>query len=330
MKEIFIIGGGGYVGSRMVPYLLDKGYHITVYDLFVYGNYLKKHKNLNIIQGDVRDIKKLTKNINDYKTIIHMACISNDPGFDLNPIISRTINYDCFIKLLENLKNSNSLEKFIYASSSSSYGSLNIKHVTEKTKQRPITDYAKYKMLCEIALKKYNIPSVIFRPATICGYSPRLRLDLVLNILTTNALINKEIKIFNGELYRPNVHIMDMIRAYEYVINSPEDYINNQVFNIGLISLKVKDLSKMVKNVLEVEYNEKINLKNIKTNDTRSYHMESNKIKEFGFEFKYTLEDGIREIAEAYYKGMLINPLDNPIYHNIKLLKNESSLLQKH
>ena len=199
-KKVLLIGGAGYVGSELTKLLLLKNYEVTVYDLFIYGdvfNHYKNNNNLKVIKGDIRDLSYLDKVINNFHYIIHLACISNDPSFDLDPDLGKSVNFDPFEDLVKISKN-NGVKRFIYASSSSVYGIKSQENVDESCSLEPITDYSKYKALCEEILFKYNdknFISTIVRPATVCGYSERQRLDLVVNILTNHAYHNKNIFI---------------------------------------------------------------------------------------------------------------------------------------
>ena len=248
MSKIFITGGAGYVGAVLTPYLISKGHNITVYDLMIYGeDVLKKHKQLTI-KGDIRDKKMLEKSIGGHDIVIHLACISNDPSFELNPKLGKEINLDCFEPLI-NEAISSGIKKFIYASSSSVYGVKDTKNVTEEMKLEPLTDYSKFKAECEnILLSKSNDNFIctVLRPATVCGYSPRQRLDLVVNILTNFAYHKKEISVFGGAT-RPNIHILDMARAYEFLINAPKNKVEKEIFNAGYENQTVNKLASIVK-----------------------------------------------------------------------------------
>ena len=187
MNNILITGGAGYVGAVLTPYLLQKGYKVTVLDLMIYGEeVLKKNKNLKIIKGDIRDINLLKKELPGHDVVIHLACISNDPSFELNPKLGKSINLAAFKPLVKISKQS-LVKRFIYASSSSVYGLKKETEIHENISLEPLTDYSKYKAECEIILKGYeseNFTPIIIRPATVCGYSPRQRLDVVVNILS--------------------------------------------------------------------------------------------------------------------------------------------------
>jgi len=267
MKKIFITGGAGYVGSVLTPYLINKGHIITVFDLMLYGNTLKKGKNLNIIKGDIRNTELLKEAIKGNEIVIHLACISNDPSFELNPTLGKEINLDAFTPLVEISKNLG-VKKFIYASSSSVYGVKIEKNVNENMSLEPLTDYSKFKADCEKILFKYkskDFVTVTLRPATVCGYSPRQRLDLVVNILTNLAYHNREITIFGGDQLRPNIHIQDMVRAYELFINMENEKINGKIFNIGFENLTVNQLASEVQKVIGSD----VKIKKLPTNDNR-------------------------------------------------------------
>ena len=323
-KNVLITGGAGYVGSALVPSLLEKGYNVTVYDLYLYGDVfsnIANKQNLTEIKADIRDKKKLIEATKGIDAILHLACISNDPSFELNPDLGKSINYDAFFNVLEAAEKNN-ISRFIYASTSSIYGVKKEKDVREDTLAEPLTDYSKYKLECEkslLASKKESMDKVIMRPATVCGYASRLRLDLTVNILTINALVNKKIKIFGGKQLRPNINIKDMVRAYETFLNAPSKKINNEVFNVGYQNKAVEEIAQIVKKVLG---DSSIELEYLPTNDIRSYHVNSEKVKKvLGFEAKYTIEDAVQSLAEAYKNSLIQDPLNNPLYYNIKLMQ---------
>ncbi len=321
-KNIFITGGGGYVGSALVPRLLNLDYNVSVYDLFIYGDFLKKHTRLRKIKADIRKRETLINASKGSDIFIHLACISNDPSFDLDPELSKSINFDAFFNVLDAAR-INKVKRFILVSSTSQYGvkDKNIQ-VTEDTVPEPITDYAKYKIECEKILSESNIDDmeyVCIRPATICGYATRLRLDLSVNILTINALVNKKIIIFGGDQLRPTLNIEDMVRVYELMLTAPKEKINKQAFNVGYQNKTIKEIAEIVKNTLN---DPTITFELKPTDDIRSYHINSDKIKKvLGFETKYTIEDAIISIDYAYKKGLIENGLENPIYHNVKQMK---------
>ena len=255
-NSIFITGGAGYVGAVLVPHLLEKGFGVTVLDLMIYGeDVLSSHPNLKAFKGDIRDQALLKKIISGHDTVIHLACISNDPSFELNPKLGKSINLDAFRPLVEISKNTG-VGRFIYASSSSVYGIKEELDVHEEMLLEPLTDYSRFKADCEKILAEYqseDFTTVTIRPATVCGYSPRQRLDVVVNILTNLAYHNREVSIFGGEQLRPNIHIKDMVNAYMILLNTPKEKIAGKIFNAGDENQPVKKLAETVKSVVGKE-----------------------------------------------------------------------------
>lgn len=321
MKKIFITGGAGYVGAILVPKLLDKGYEVTVIDLMIYGeDVLPSHDHLNAIKGDIRDTDLMRRIIPGHDAVIHLACISNDPSFELNPDLGKSINLDPFEPMVQIAKE-NGVKRFIYASSSSVYGIKEEPNVTEDMSLEPLTDYSKFKAECEKILKKYesdDFTAMTIRPATVCGYSPRLRLDLTVNILTNFAINKGFIKVFGGEQKRPNIHIQDMTDLYCLLLELPSEKIQGKIFNAGYENFKVKEIAQMVKNVVG-----EVDIRTETTDDNRSYHISSDYIKEeIGFEPKHSIEDAVSDLKEAFEKGLINDSFDNEKYFNVKLMQN--------
>jgi len=322
MKKIFITGGAGYVGSKLVPKLLKLGYEVTVLDLMIYGeDVLPNHNKLNKVKGDIRDKNLLGKIIPGHDVLIHLACISNDPSFELNPTLGKSINYDAFEPLVKVSIESN-INRFIYASSSSVYGIKKEKNVTEDMRLEPLTDYSKFKADCEKILNSYkseNFITTTIRPSTVCGYAKRQRLDLVVNILTNHAFHNREIKVFGGDQLRPNVHIDDMVDSYLVILNAAPKKINGQIFNVGFKNQSVNELANDVKEVIGYD----INIINTKSDDNRSYHVSSEKIKDIlGFETKYTIKNAVLDLKNAFEKKLLTNTFNDEFFFNIKRMNN--------
>ena len=324
IKNVFVTGGAGYVGSVLIPKLLNRGYHVKVLDLYIYGNdvlkEVKDHPNLKEIKGDIRDRELLEKEIPGTDAIIHLACISNDPSYELNPELGKSINYDAFLTLIDVAKESK-IKRFIYASSSSVYGIKNEKNVTEELALEPLTDYAKYKAKCEDALREKiqdEFTYVIIRPATVCGYSPRLRLDLTVNILTNHAVNNGKIKVFGGDQMRPNIHINDMTDLYIKLLNYSDKEINKKVFNAGYENYKVKEIAEMVQDII----GDDITIETTPSDDKRSYRVNSEKIKqELGFKPKYKIEQAISDLSKAFSDGIIADSMDDIRYYNIKTMQ---------
>jgi len=322
MKKIFITGGAGYVGSKLVPKLLESGYEVTVLDLMIYGeNVLDNHKKLKKIKGDIRNKNLLEKIIPGHDAVLHLACISNDPSFELNPSLGKSINYDSFEPLVK-VSVESKVNRFIYASSSSVYGIKKEKNVTEDMKLEPLTDYSKFKVGCEKILNSYNSDSfttTTIRPSTVCGYAKRQRLDLVVNILTNHAFHNKEIIVFGGDQLRPNVHINDMVDSYLAVLDAPSKKINGEVFNVGFKNQSVNELAKDVKEVIGND----VKIIHTKSDDNRSYHVSSGKIRDvLNFNTKYTVKDAVSDLKNAFEKKSLINTFNDEFFFNIKRMQS--------
>ena len=327
-KTILVLGGGGYVGCNLVRKLLKKDYQVIVFDLFLYKKDvftdLLNNENLKLVNGDIRDLNKLETCLENTDIIIHLACISNDPSYELNPNLGKDINFDCFPKLINKIKKFN-IKQFIYASSSSVYGVKEESSVTEDLKAEPITDYSKFKLECEGILlnesAKFN--KTIIRPATVCGYSERQRLDVIVNILTNHAYFNKKIIIHGGDQLRPNIHIDDMSESYLEVINNA-DASNNEIFNVGDENHSVNKLAEMVNSSCP-----DAKLIREKVVDQRSYKISSDKIfNKIGFKTKKTISDAINDLVNAFETKKLINTFSDDEYYNIKIIKqNLKSLL---
>ncbi|MBI3508827.1 MAG: SDR family oxidoreductase [Chlamydiia bacterium] len=323
VKKICVPGGAGYVGSRLVPELLKRGYHVNVLDLYLYGDeVLEKHPHLTQIKGDIRDPKVVEKALDQCKAALHLACISNDPSFELNPELGKSINLDSFEPFVQIAKKKG-VERFIFASSSSVYGVKEVPNVTEDMELEPLTDYSKYKAECEKILLKYasdDFICTILRPATVCGFASRQRLDVVVNILTNLAYRTGKVKVMGGAQMRPNIHIEDMVRAYIHVLEAPKEKIQKKIYNVGYHNHTVLSLGQMVQQI--VGKKRPVDLVVEPTNDNRSYHVSSKKIaEELGFHPKYTIENAIEDLLQAFESGKLPNSLEDHRYFNIKTMK---------
>jgi len=324
MKKVFVTGGAGYVGSVLVPKLLAKGHQVKVIDLYLYGDdvldSVRDNPRLAQIKGDIRDGKLLAKEIPGCDTVIHLACISNDPSYELNPGLGKSINYDAFLSLVDVSKKAG-VKNFIYASSSSVYGVKDVPEVTEDLPLEPLTDYSKYKALCEEALLKEaadNFIVTIIRPSTVCGYSPRLRLDLTVNILTNHAVNKGAITVFGGEQMRPNLHIEDMADFYVFLLGLPDEKIHKKIYNVGYENYKVKEIAEMVRKLI----NPGIPVKVTPTDDNRSYQVSSKKVKkELGYAPKHSIEEAILDLKKAFADGKVPNPLTDMRYYNIRTMQ---------
>jgi nucleoside-diphosphate-sugar epimerase len=322
-KRVMVTGGAGYVGSNLVPKLLAAGYDVTVLDLYIYGDVfadLKSNPHLTKIKGDLRNPADVQRALSGCDAVIHLACISNDPSFDLNPDLGRSINYDCFRPLVKAAKD-NGVKRFIYASSSSVYGIKNDVSVTEELALEPLTDYSKYKAMCEEVLEQEREPgfvTVTLRPATVCGYAPRLRLDLTVNILTSHAINNGRITVFGGEQLRPNLHVEDMTDLYLQLLEAPDEVINGKTWNAGYHNLKVREIAEMVRN----EVGKNVDIVVTPSDDHRSYHVSSEKIKkDLGFSAIRTVSDAISDLRQAFLAGKVPNAMTDDRYYNIKRMQ---------
>jgi nucleoside-diphosphate-sugar epimerase len=325
IRQILVTGGAGYMGSVLVPKLLDKGYRVKVLDLYIYGDHVldsvKDHPNLEQIKGDIRDRKLLQRVLPGCDAVVHLACISNDPSFDLDPELGKSINYDAFFGLVDVSKDSG-VRRFIYASTSSVYGVKEEENVTEDLPLQPLTDYSKYKALCEEVLLKKRGPgfvTLILRPATVCGYSPRLRLDLTVNILTNHAVNNRLIKVFGGQQRRPNIHIEDAAALYVQSLEWPDEKIDGRIFNAGYQNRRVAEIAEMVRGIVGQD----VQIVTTPTDDNRSYHISSEKIqRELGFAPRHTIEDAVRDLLAAFQAGKIPNPMTDMRYYNIKTMQH--------
>src|SRR5438309_3478971 len=328
VKKVLVTGGAGYKGCVLVPKLLQAGYEVVVYDLMLFGSGgLPKRPNLQVVAGDIRDIKLYARNLKAVDYVIHMACISNDPSFDLDPSLSRTINYECFEPLVEASKDAG-VKRFVYVSSSSVYGVSDAPDVTEEHPLVPLTDYNKYKGLCEPVLFRHQSPdftAVIIRPATVCGYSPRMRFDLTVNILTNHAVNRGVITIFGGEQQRPNVHIDDVCELYVRLLAMPAEKIAGEIFNAGYQTQTVTDLAEIAKQIVEEEFPEKkpIRIETTSSNDQRSYHVSSKKIAaKLGWHPRRNIQDAVRDLCKAFKSGKFAgNTLTDDQFVNVRMVK---------
>lgn len=326
IKNVLVTGGAGYVGTLLTPQLLEAGYNVTVYDIMYYGCELKPEPRLKLIKDDIRDTATFREACRGVDAVIHLACISNDAGFELDEQLSERINYQCFEPMVVAAKEQG-VKRFIYVSSSSVYGYSESPKVTEEHPLVPLTLYNKFKGLCEPLLFKHeskDFVCVTIRPATICGYSPRQRLDLSVNILTNHAVNKNKITVFGGEQQRPNLHIQDMCDLYKLLLEVPDEKIAGETFNAGYQNQSIMEIAKIVKQVVQEEFPEKgeIGIVTTPSNDTRSYRITSDKIAaRLGFKPKRTIEDAVRDLCRAFKAGKLPNSMTDEHYHNVKVLK---------
>jgi nucleoside-diphosphate-sugar epimerase len=327
-SRVLVTGGGGYVGSALTPRLLAAGYEVVVYDMMYFGtdHFPKNEPKLSLVEGDIRDTGKFRRACEGVWAVIHLACISNDPSFELDENLSKTINYDCFEPMVVAAKEAGA-RRFIYASTSSVYGVSDAPEVTEDHPLVPITLYNKYKGMCEPLLFKHqsdDFTCVTIRPSTVCGYAPRLRLDLTVNILTSHAITNRKITVFGGEQMRPNLHIGDMCDLYELLLTLPNEKIAGQTFNAGYRNMKVGEIAEVVRKVVQQEFPELGPIEVVRTpsDDIRSYHVNSDKIrKAIGFVPKRSVEDAVHDLCRAFRQGLVPNSATDNRYYNVRTMK---------
>ncbi len=317
-------GGAGYVGSRLVPKLLAADIGVTVLDLYLYGREplagVRDNPLLREITGDLRDPAVVANALSDCDAVLHLACISNDPSFELDPQLGRSINYDAFRPLVRAAKKSG-VTRFIYASSSSVYGLKSEPNVTEEMTLEPLTDYSKFKARCEDVLheeREDGFTTLILRPATVCGYAPRLRLDLTVNILTNHAVNNGKIRVFGGSQLRPNIHIEDMTDLYLYCLREAPDRIDGKTYNAGYENRSVMEIAEMVRSVV----GNSVDIAVEPTDDLRSYHISSELIgSELGFQPRHTIPDAVEGLTRAFAQKSVPNAMQDPRYYNIQTMQ---------
>lgn len=327
-NRILVTGGAGYVGSLLTPQLLDRGYQVRVYDILYFGDEFlpKGNPNLTVIQGDIRDTAALAKALEGVDAVISLACISNDASFELDEKLSTSVNLEAFEPMVMAAKKAG-VRRFVYCSSSSVYGVSESPDVTEEHPLVPLTLYNKYKGMCEPLLFRHQSPEfvcVTIRPATLCGYAPRQRLDLSVNILTNHAVNNNKITVFGGSQKRPNLHVHDMADLYQLLLTVADEKIAGQIFNAGVQNMSIMDIALIAKRVVQEEFPEKgdIPIVTTPTDDIRSYHVNSDKIaRVLGFKPKRSVEDAIRDLCTAFKAGKLPRSMDDDFYFNVRRLK---------
>jgi len=309
-KIVIVTGAGKGIGRATAELFAKEGAKV-----------LADHPCLTQVKADIRDKSKLIEASKGCDALIHLACISNDPSYDLNPNLGKSINYDAFFNIVDAM-NENKIKRLIYASSSSVFGLKSEKNVTEEATLEPLTDYSKFKVACEKILRELKDPEfdwVVVRPATVCGFAPRLRLDVVVNILAIHALVNKKIKIFGGDQLRPNINIKDMTRIYQLMLSGPAEKVKGEIFNAGYQNYPVRKIAEIVRDTCN---DPAIDFEVVPTDDNRSYHINSDKLKRLlGFSAKFTIEQAVQSLIDAYTSGLIKDPFNNSMYSNIKRMK---------
>lgn len=308
--RVLVTGGCGYKGTVLVPKLLAVGHDVTVFDIMWFGNHLKPHPKLKVVKGDIRNIDEV--DLAGVEAIIHLSSVANDPCGDLDPKLTWEISALATMQLAEKAVRKG-VKRFVYASSGSVYGVKEELQVTEDLELKPISEYNKTKMVAERVLLSYadKIVVQIIRPATVCGYSPRMRLDVSVNMLTMQALSNRKITVFGGKQIRPNIHIDDITDLYLFMLDHPA---HAGIFNAGYENISILDIAQRVAEQVEAE------IVIIESNDPRSYRVNSDKLLATGFRPKKTVDDAIREIVEKYRSGELKN---EDRFYNLKWMQHE-------
>ena len=327
-NHVLVTGGTGYVGSLLIPQLIDLGYRVTAYDTNFFGDesLFRKNEKLKVIKGDIRDTDSLFEAMGGVDVVINLACISNDASFELDEKLSTTINLDAFEPMVIAAKKAG-IRRFVYASSSSVYGVSESPDVTEDHPLVPLTLYNKYKGMCEPLLWKHqskDFVCTVIRPATLCGYAPRQRLDLSVNILTNHAINAGKITVFGGSQKRPNLHVQDMVDLYKLLLEVPDEKISGQTFNAGFQNLSIMEIAQIAKRVVQEEFPDKgdIPIVTTPTDDIRSYHVNSDKIQRvLGFKPKRSIEDAVRDLCKAFKAGKLPDSMQDTFYFNVRRLK---------
>lgn len=306
--NVFVTGGCGYKGSVLVPKLLEQGHRVHVLDTMWFGNFLKSHQNLKITQGDVRNLENIS--LREFDAVIHLSSVANDPCSDLDPKLTWEISALATMQLADKALKSG-VRQFIYASSGSVYGIKEEEQVTEDLELKPLTEYNKTKMVSERVLMSYadKMAVQIIRPATVCGCSDRMRLDVSVNMLTMQALKNRKITVFGGKQVRPNIHIEDITDVYIFMLENPEI---TGIFNAGFENISILDIANLVRKKVDCE------LSITESNDPRSYRVNSDKLLSVGFRPKKKVENAIDEMMTQYQSGQL---QDLERWYNLKWMQ---------
>jgi len=308
--RILVTGACGYKGTVLVPKLLSAGHEVLAIDTMWFGNYLKPHRNLTVDRLDVRNTDEIRWDGLD--AIIHLSSIANDPCGDLDPKLTWEVSALATMQLADRAVR-NGVRRFIYASSGSVYGIKEEAQVTEDLELRPISEYNKTKMVAERVLLSYAGDMVvqIIRPATVCGYSPRMRLDVSVNMLTMQALTKEQITVFGGNQVRPNIHIDDITDVYLFMLDNPQ---HHGIYNAGFENISIMDIARRVTEHAPAR------ITVTESNDPRSYRVNSDKLLATGFRPKKTVDDAIREIVDKFRLGLL---KDEDRFYNLKWMQRE-------
>jgi len=308
--KVFVTGACGYKGTVLVPKLLAAGHEVIAFDIMWFGNFLKPHARLSVVKGDVRNIDEI--NLDGVDAIVHLSSVANDPCGDLDPKLTWEISALATMQLADKAVRKG-IKHFVYASSGSVYGIKDEPQVTEDLELKPISEYNKTKMVAERVLWSYRDDMAVqmIRPATVCGYSPRMRLDVSVNMLTMQALTKRRITVFGGDQTRPNIHMDDITDIYMFMLDHPQF---RGVYNAGFENISILDIAERVTHYVEAE------IVVTASNDPRSYRINSDKLLATGYKPRKTVDDAIREIIQKYNSGEL---KDEEKFHNLKWMQKE-------
>ena len=326
-KEILVTGGAGYIGAVLVPELVDEGYSVTVFDAFLYGTDPNTdpivHERCRRLRGDIRDFDYVDSVLREghFDTVIHLAAISNDPSSELDPEVTRSVNLDAVEHLIHSAKR-HGVKRFLYASSASVYGVKDTQNVTEDLPLEPITIYAKCKVEGETILNSViddDFVGVSVRSATVCGYSPRLRLDLTITLLTEQGLTDGRIRVFGGSQMRPNVHVRDLSAFYRLLVAAPAEKISGKAFNVSRANASVMSLAEMIRDELDPS----LPIDTVPSDDPRSYHLCADLARDvLGFEPQRDLVTAVKELRDAYASGQ-VPDRGSTMHRNVAWMKEQ-------
>lgn len=310
IMKLFVTGACGYKGTVLVPKLLAAGHEVLAFDIMWFGNYLRPHAGLTVVRGDVRDVDAI--DLEGVDAVVHLASVANDPCGDLDPKLTWEIGCLATMQLADRAARAG-VGRFVYASSGSVYGVKSEPQVTEDLSLEPVSEYNKTKMVAERVLLSYadRMAVQIVRPATVCGYSPRMRLDVSVNMLTMQALTREHITVFGGAQTRPNIHIDDITDLYLFMLDHPE---HRGIYNAGFENMSIMQIAERVAEHAPAR------ITVTESNDPRSYRINSDRLLATGFRPKKTVDDAIRELVHRFRSGEL---RDEERFHNLKWMRRE-------